>query len=213
MKKALQMIIVTSLIFALTSCTPYQGNITVGGSKASDEEEQQAEKVEKQIGKQEFENDSEKDLSLFDDNEISGRELQVFIDSYKGDPSIAILISTAEFVGISTMTLNGEGYIGTVGYDKLPIVYISDMNGMYWGSYINYNAQYAGELKVNSDGTEFTDTAGFVKDSSGKVEMYTFFEDAGIDPSYTEYIDKESKFYTSVIKNEEGDITGIIFVE
>jgi hypothetical protein len=43
--------------------------------------------------------------------------------------------------------------------------------------------------------------------------MYSNFEDAGIDPSYTEYIAADSKFNATAIKNKNGKVTGIYFNE
>lgn len=152
-----------------------------------------------------------RDLSEYNGISIFGRELHAFIDKYKGKPEIAIIVNTKAFGGVHAY--KGEDYVGKVGYNNLPIITIWEESGMIWYAGINYNAQYQGKIITNADGTEYCDTEGFAKDTDGKVKMYTNFEDAGIDPSYTEYIDANSKFNTIPIKNKNGEITGIFFEE
>jgi hypothetical protein len=152
-----------------------------------------------------------RDLSEYNGVKISGWELRAFIDKYKGNPDIAIIVNTGAFGG--THAYKGEDYVGKVGYNNLPIITIWDESGMVWYAGINYNAQYQGRIITNGEGTEYLDAEGFAKDANGKVKMYENFEDAGIDPSYTEYIEGKSSFYTIPIKNKKGEITGIFFEE
>lgn len=223
MKKKILAVLALGSMLIMSGCGTgaYQGKISFGNEKEAAEKiindlqndiEEQLEEVaqiaEDLVDSKEVD---VRDISEYDGKEISGWELHAFIDKYKGNPDIAIIVRTRAFGGLGLY--NGDGYIGKVGYENLPAVYVMDDLGMLWYSGINYNALYQGNIKTNEDGTEFYDKEGFVKDTDGKVKMYTNFEDAGIDTSYTEHIAGDSKFNTIPVKNSKGEITGIFFEE
>jgi hypothetical protein len=235
MKKMKIAALAVGAVLMLTSCGAYQGKISMGNdsgktsqqavdslkqevrdqlgeeaAKIVEENKEELGKVAEQINGDSKET-SVKDLSEYNGKTISGLELQKFIDKYKGNPDLAIVVCTDALVGV--YATKGKSYAGTVGYDNLNMKVIMDDNGMVWSYGINYNAQYKSNIKTNKDGTAFFDMDGFEKDADGKVKMYTNFNDAGIDPSYTEYIAGDSKFDAAAIKNKDGKITGMYFSE
>lgn len=192
-------ILIIAMILMMTGCSPYQGKITVGKDKETQQKGSDSENVNGELS----------EFSDYDGKVIEGEDLHAFIDKYSGNPEIAIVICTNALGG--AYATKGESYVGNVGYNNLPMVYIMDELGMIYSYGINYNAQYTSTLKIK-DGKLY-DEDGFQKDNDGNIVMYTNFEDAGIDPGFTEHLAADSKFDAKCIRNKKGQITGIYFSE